>query len=195
MSDALNQTVTRLLHSWTDGNPKAADELFPLIYEQLRRMAREYMRQERGGHTLQPTALVHEAYRRLAGGAQVPWQGRTHFYCLAARAMRRVLVDHARAREVRQRGDFQHRVPLAMAEEDFRPPQERGDVDLLALDSALERLAQTHPRPSRVVELRFFSGMEMQDIAGVLEVSEKTVQRDWQAAKVWLHRALGQMTG
>ena len=194
MSTALTQTVTRLLQSWTEGNPGAADELFPLIYEQLRGMAREYMRQERAGHTLQPTALVHEAYRRLSGGAQVPWQGRTHFYCLAARAMRRVLVDHARAREVRRRGDFAHRVPLAAAE-GFSRPEERNDVDLVALDTALERLAQTHPRPSRVVELRFFSGMEMQDIAGVLEVSEKTVQRDWQAAKIWLHRAIEQTAG
>jgi RNA polymerase sigma-70 factor (ECF subfamily) len=184
------QTVTRLLHAWSDGDLAATEQLLPIVYEQLRALAREFMRRERPGHTLQPTALVHEAYLRLTDGAAVAWQGRAHFYSVASRAMRRILVDHARARQVRQRGDFQERAPFEQVD-DLGQPAECGDPDILALNGALERLAQTQPRRSRVVELRFFGGMNSAEIAEALNISEKTVLRDWQVAKIWLHRALG----
>jgi RNA polymerase sigma-70 factor (ECF subfamily) len=186
-------TVTRLLQAWSVGDPGVTDQLLPLVYEQLRALAREFMRRERQGHTLQPTALVHEAYLRLSDGAPVPWQGRVHFYSVAARAMRRILVDYARARQVRQRGDFQRRVVFDQSDEAMQPV-ETENVDLVALDAALERLAQTQPRRSRIVELRFFGGMEMADIAEMLGVSEKTVLRDWQVAKIWLHRTMGKQS-
>ena len=190
MSTDLSHTVTRLLQAWGHGDPQAAEELLPLVYEQLRHLARAYIRRERAGHTLQPTALVHEAYLRLADGSPVAWQGRAQFYSVAARAMRRILVDHARARGVRHRDDYQHRVPLVDAE-DIRQSADADDPDILALDAALERFAQVQPRRSRVVEMRFFGGMDASDIAAVLNVSEKTVLRDWQVAKIWLHRAMG----
>ena len=186
-----DETVTRFLQAWCNGDPGAAEELLPLVYNHLRLIAREYIRRERPGHTLQPTALVHEAYLRLTGGAPIPWKGRTHFYSIAARAMRRVLVDYARARKVRQKGDFQRREPLVAAE-DLRQPDNAESPDIVALDAALERLARTQPRRSRVVELRFFGGMDAPAIAEVLQVSEKTVLRDWQVAKIWLHREIGQ---
>ena len=182
--------VTRLLLAWNDGDPLAAETLMPIIYGRLRAMAYEYMRRERGGHTLQPTALVHEAYLRLVDKTSVQWQGRAHFYHLAARAMRRILVDHARARLTQRRGGRQERVPLeaaeAVAQSDGTP-----EPDLIALDAALARLAQGYPRPGQIVELRFFGGLEIQAIAEILQVSERTVKRDWQFAKLWLHREIG----
>ena len=161
-------------------------------YDPLRRIAREYMERERRGHTLEPTALVHEAYLRLVGGAPVDWQGRAHFYSLAARTMRRVLVDHARARQRERRGGVQQRVPLEEAEPVLLTPED-SPVDLVALDDALGRLAEAHPRPCQVVEYRFFGGMEGRAIAEVLQVSERTVKREWQFAKMWLHRELGRL--
>ena len=188
------QTLTRLLAAWGNGDPEASEELLPLVYDQLRSLAREYLRRERADHTLQPTALVHEAYLRLAGGASIAWQGRAQFYSVAARAMRRVLVDHARAREVRRRGAFQHRVPLTNAQ-DIPDPESAAGPDILALDAALARLAEVQPRRGQVVEMRFFGGMDVPEIAAVLNVSEKTVLRDWQVAKIWLHRAIGESPG
>ncbi len=190
MSTASTHDVTRLLQAWSDGSPLASEQLLPLIYEQLRRIAREYMRRERGGHTLQPTALVHEAYLRLTRGEPISWQGRTHFYSLAARTMRRVLVSHARARQRLKREGVQVTISLAEAGE-IGQPTEAG-VDLVALDAAMEQLTQTYPRQSQVVELRFFGDMETRDIAEVLQVSEKTILRDWQFARLWLHRQLEQ---
>ncbi len=189
MSDDFTHDVTRLLQAWGQGQPDAPARLLPLIYEPLRGIAHEYMRRERRDHTLEPTALVHEAYLRLTGGAPIDWQGRAHFYGLAARAMRRILVDHARARRSERRGGEQQRIPLEAAELTIRTGEDE-EVDLLALDDALERFAEAHPRPSQVVELRFFGGMEGQAIAEVLQVSERTVKREWQFAKMWLHRAL-----
>ncbi len=191
MSTASTHDVTRLLLSWNEGDPAAAERLMPLIYEHLRELAREYMRRERGGHTLGSTALVHEAYLRLVNGKAVSWQGRAHFYSLAARAMRRILVDHARARQTLRRGGQQQRVPLEEAEAVTAPTADMHEDDLLALDTALDQLIVDHPRSGKVVELRFFGGMEMRDIAEVLQVNIRTVDRDWQFAKAWLHRALG----
>ena len=191
MSDDPTHDVTRLLQAWGDGDPEAAAHLLPLIYEPLRRIAREYMDRERHGHTLEPTALVHEAYLRLVGGTPVDWQGRAHFYSLAARTMRRVLVDHARARQRERRGGAQQRVPLEEAEP-VLVMEDNGLVDLVALDDALKRFAEAYPRPCQVVEYRFFGGMDGRDIAGVLRISERTVKREWQFAKLWLHRELSQ---
>lgn len=189
MSADHTHDVTRLLHAWGQGDPDAAARLLPLIYDPLRHIAREYMQRERRDHTLEPTALVHEAYLRLTGGAPIDWQGRAHFYSLAARAMRRILVDHARTRQRERRGGAQQRVPLEEAEPLVRTDD--GEVPLVALDDALKRFAEAHPRPSQVVELRFFGGMDGQAIAEVLQVSERTVKREWQFAKLWLHRELG----
>lgn len=194
METATNHDVTRLLQAWGAGDANAADELLPLIYGHLRGLAREYLRRERGSHTLQPTALVHEAYLRLAGGASVQYQGRAHFYSLAARAMRRILVDHARARRAQRRGGAQEHVSLEEVDAAGWPGEGEG-ADFAALDDALQRLTHDHPRPGRVVELRFFGGMETGDIAEVLEVAERTVKRDWQFAKLWLHRELGHARG
>ena len=191
MSTDSTHEVTRLLQAWGAGSPQASEQLLPLIYNQLRRIARDYMRREREGHTLQPTALVHEAYLKLTRGEPISWQGRAHFYSLAARAMRRILVNHARDRQRHKRAGDHFTVSLAEAGNLHLPPDE-SDVDLVALDAALERLTQAHPRPSRVVELRFFGDMETSDIAEVLQVSEKTILRDWQFARLWLHRELAQ---
>lgn len=190
MSTASTHDVTRLLLAWNGNDPAAAERLFPLIYEHLRALAREYMRRERGGHTLQSTALVHEAFLRLTDGQSVDWQSRGHFYTLAARAMRRILVDHARARQAKRRGGVQQRVPLAEAE--GAEPVKDGPVetDFVALDAALGRLAETYPRASQVVEMRFFAGMEVRHVAEALQVTDRTVMRDWQFAKLWLHREL-----
>ena len=149
------------------------------------------MRREREGHTLQPTALVHEAYLKLTRGEPISWQGRAHFYSLAARAMRRILVNHARDRQRHGRAEIHFPVSLAEAG-NLRLPQEEDGVDLVALDTVLERFTQTYPRQSQVVELRFFGDMETRDIAEVLQVSEKTILRDWQFARLWLHRELVQ---
>jgi RNA polymerase sigma factor (TIGR02999 family) len=189
MSTASTHDVTRLLQAWSRGATQASDQLLPLIYDQLRRIAREYMRRERPGHTLQPTALVHEAYLRLTRGEPIEWQGRAHFYNVAARAMRRILVNHARDRQRLKRQGVQVMVSLDDGAEVAQPGEE-GGVDLIALDAALDRLTETYPRQSQVVELRFFADMESRDIAEVLQVSEKTVLRDWQFAKLWLHREL-----
>ncbi len=191
MSTDSTHDVTRLLHAWTDGNPEASEQLLPLIYDQLRRIAREYMRRERDGHTLQPTALVHEAYLKLTRGEPISWQGRAHFYSLAARAMRRVLVNHARDRQRLKRAGKDFTVSLAEAA-GLGPPQADGGVDVVALDAALERFDQSYPRQRQVIELRFFAGMEAREIAEVLQMSEKTVLRDWQFARLWLRRELAQ---
>ena len=150
------------------------------------------MRRERGGHTLQSTALVHEAYLRLVDTRSVTWQGRAHFYSLAARAMRRILVDHARHRVTLRKGGRQQRVPLEEADGLESPATEEFKEDeLMALDTALERFSHVHARSAQVVELRFFGGMEMRDIAEVLRVDPSTVDRDWKFARVWLRREMG----
>jgi RNA polymerase sigma factor (TIGR02999 family) len=180
--------VTQILKQWNAGDENAAEKLMPLVYEELRRLARNYLARERGDHTLQPTALVHEAYIRLADQTQLGWKDRAHFYGIAARLMRRILVDHARAHNAAKRGGLQQKLTIDEARD--LPTNE--DVDLVALDGALENFSRDYPRKSEVVELKFFGGLEAKEIAEVLQVSEKTVSRDWNFAKLWLCRALTQ---
>jgi RNA polymerase sigma-70 factor, ECF subfamily len=178
--------VTRLLGLWSTGQAEALEELFPLVYDQLRALAGSFLRRERAGHTLQPTALVHEAYFRLTGRSQVSVRDRAHFFAVAAQAMRRILVDHARRQRAAKRVDPADRVPL----DEASPAVAAADVDLLALHEALDDLAQVNPRQGRVVELRYFGGMTTEEAAEVLEVSTATVERDFKAARLWLHRQL-----
>ena len=174
--------VTRLLKDWANGAQSALEDLTPLVYAELRRLAQGYLRSEAPGHTLQPTALVHEAFLRLHDRNAPDCQNRSQFYGLAAHLMRQILIDHARSRQAMKRGG--PAVHLSLEEALVVSPER--DADLVALDDALDRLASIDPRKSQVVELRFFGGLEVQEIAEVLKVSEKTVRRDWQFAKAWL---------
>jgi RNA polymerase sigma factor (TIGR02999 family) len=178
--------VTRLLVAWGDGDQSALERLAPLVYSELHRLARGYLRGERTGHTLQSTALVNEAYIRLIDWKNVRWQNRAHFFGVAAQMMRRILVDFARARGYQKRGGAALRVSL---EQGMITPQER-DGDLVALDDALRALAEVDARKSRVVELRFFGGLSEEEAAEVLKVSARTVRREWRAARAWLYREL-----
>jgi RNA polymerase sigma-70 factor, ECF subfamily len=178
--------VTRLLVEWRGGDPGALDRLIPLVYDELRRVARGYMRDERANHPLQSTALVHEAYLRLVGLDRVDWQSRNQFYAVSARMMRRILVEEARKRDARKRGAEASHVVL---DEALVPAPEKG-ADVLALEDALERLEALDERKARVVELRCFAGLSVAETAEVLGVSEETVFRDWRMAKLWLRRDL-----
>jgi RNA polymerase sigma factor (TIGR02999 family) len=184
--DQSSHDVTRLLHDWSGGDEEAAERLMPLIYDELRRLADAYLRRERSDHTLQPTALVNEAYLRLVDQSRVDWQNRHHFYGIAAQMMRRVLVDHAREHAAEKRGGPRRKVSL---DESDIPTDERA-ADLVALDEALRKLAEVFPRKGRVVEMRFFGGFSVEETAGVLGVSDKTVMREWESAKLWLYREL-----
>jgi RNA polymerase sigma factor (TIGR02999 family) len=178
--------VTGLLRAWADGDEGALERLAPLVEAELRRLARGYMRRERRGHTLQTTALVNEAFLRLVGARNVRWQDRAHFLGISARLMRRVLVDHARARGYQKRGGGAQR--LTLGEGVAAAPGPR--LDVVALDRALEALAAVDPRKARTVELRFFGGLSVEETAAVLQVSPDTVKRDWRLAKLWLLREL-----
>jgi len=182
--------VTQLLVAWGDGDKAALDELMPLVYEELRRLARRYLRKERVGHTLQTTALVNEAYLRLIDQSSVHWQNRTHFFAVAAQLMRRILVDHARTRVRVKRGGNAIKVSLDEAIALSAAPT----LDLLAIDEALERLAALDERKSRIVELRFFGGLSIEETAEALKISTGTVMHDWTLAKAWLYRALSNET-
>ena len=184
--DQPSQDVTRLLHDWSEGDEGAADRLMPLVYDELRRLARDYLRRERPDHTLQPTALVNEAFLKLVDQRSVNWQNRHHFYGIAAQMMRRVLVDHAREHAAEKRGGPRRKVSL---DEVDISTGERA-ADLVALDDALRKLAEVFPRKGKVVELRFFGGFSVEETAGVLGVSDKTVMREWESAKLWLYREL-----
>ena len=177
--------VTRLLLAWKSGDREALESLIPLVYGDLHRMAERHLRRERPGHTLQPTAIVNEAYLRLVGSEGAAWENRAHFYAAAARSMRRILVDHARARKAKKRGGQGTRVLL-----DTVVMVEPRAVDLIAVDDALEKLAALDPEQGRVVELRFFAGLTEGETADVLGVSEATVHRKWLSAKAYLHREL-----
>jgi RNA polymerase sigma factor (TIGR02999 family) len=179
--------VTQLLRQWSAGDASALDRLLPLVYDELRRRAGAYLRQERPGHTLQPTALVHEAYLKLVGGSSIDWKDRAHFFGVAARAMRQVLVDHARARQTAKRGEGQVRVELDAAGAVATPAR---SLDLLDLDRALSRLAALDERQSRLVELRLFAGLTIEESAEVLKVSHATVSREWKHAEAWLQREM-----
>jgi RNA polymerase sigma factor (TIGR02999 family) len=181
-----SEEITQLLTEYGAGNREAVDRLLPLVYPELRRIAARYLRAERPEHTLQPTALVHEAYLKLVDQRDVTWQNRVHFYGVAAQLMRRLLVDYARAHGASKRGGDQVRVPL---EEALVVPQEQA-LDLVRLDEALERLAELDAQQSRVVELRYFGGLSIEETAEVLGVSPATVKRNWAMAKAWLHHEL-----
>jgi RNA polymerase sigma-70 factor (ECF subfamily) len=178
--------VTALLVEVANGNQAAQEKLVPLVYDQLKRLARRYMRRERASHTLQTTALVHEAYLKLVGQHSPHWQGRAQFYGIAAQLMRRILIDHARRRLREKRGGTQVILPL---EEGLAFTPEHSE-DLLKLDEALDRLSKLDPRQSRIVELRFFGGLSVEETSRFLNVSPITVKRDWAVAKVWLYGEL-----
>jgi RNA polymerase sigma-70 factor, ECF subfamily len=180
-----SQGVTQLLRAWSLGDETALEALIPLVYRELRQRAHGYMRRERPGHTLQTTALINEVYLRLAG-SNVEWESRNQFFAIAARMMRRILVDHARTRRSLKRGGEGRAVSLD--EEQLAAGQP--DRDLVSLDDALDALATLDPRKVRVVELRFFGGLSVEETAGVLRVSTQTVLRDWKLAKVWLLREM-----
>jgi RNA polymerase sigma factor (TIGR02999 family) len=178
--------ITELLFAWRKGDESALQRLVPLVYDELHRLAHRYMAGERPGHGLQTTALVNDAYLRLVDSSRVNWQSRAHFFAVSAQLMRRILVDAARARQSQKRGGDWAQVPIEVAE---RLSQER-ETDLVALDEALTALADVDERKSRVVELRFFGGLSVEETAEVLGVSPMTVMRDWAFAKVWLLREL-----
>jgi RNA polymerase sigma factor (TIGR02999 family) len=181
--------ITVLLRAWSQGDRNALEELLPLVYAELHRQAERAMRAQPDGHTLQTTALVHEAYLRLVGGAGAEWQSRAHFFGVAARAMRSVLIDHARARRAAKRGGGAAAVTLDPGTAMDRPPgPDRVDVEVL--DIALTRLGALDPRQARVVELRYFAGLSIEETAEVLGISHATVEREWRTARLWLRREL-----
>jgi RNA polymerase sigma-70 factor, ECF subfamily len=180
------QEITRMLQAWSQGDESALRNLTPLVYDELRRLARRHLAQQRHGHTLHTSALVHEAYLRLVDVHQVSWQNRAHFFAVSAQLMRHILVDFARSRQSLKRGGALQQVSLAEA---LEISAERGS-DLVALDEALTLLATLDARQARVVELRFFGGLSLEETAEVLKVSPGTVRRDWRMAKAWLHREL-----
>jgi len=183
--------ITQLLKAWSGGDQAALDRLAPLVYQDLRRLARRHMRQECPGNTLQTTALVNEAYLRLADAGGVSWQDRSHFFAVAAQMMRRILVDAARARRSEKRGGLAARVNFDQVAEVVPSPAN----DLVALDDALNTLAEVDPRKVRVIELRFFGGLSVEETAAVLGVSPQTVMRDWKLAKAWLTLEMGGKAG
>ena len=179
--------ITQLLAEWREGNQSALDELYPLVYDELHRLARRYMSRERKGHTLQTTALINEAYVRLVDQRNVPWANRSHFFAISAQIMRRILIDHARRHQYAKRGGGARQVSLDEAATVVMPDQ---SGELLRLDEALKSLAEMDPRRSQVVELRYFGGLNNEEIAGVLRISENTVTRDWNMARAWLYQQL-----
>jgi RNA polymerase sigma factor (TIGR02999 family) len=185
MKPVAPKPVTALLRAWSGGDEEARDELLPLIYGELRRRAAAHLRRERPGHSFQPTALVHEAYLRLIE-QKVPWQNRAHFFGLASEMMRRILVDHARGKKRGKRSGRWTRVEL----DEAVAISEHRDLDLVLLDEALRELSELDPRHGRIVELRFFGGLTLEETAEVLGVSPATVKRDWSLARTWLYRRL-----
>ena len=186
MDTATPEQVTQLLVDWGKGDRAALDRLIPLVYDELRRLARYYMRRERGGATLQTTALLNEAYLRLVDQRNVRWQNRAHFFAIAAQLMRRILVDRARKRTNRKRGGDSHKVSL----DEAALVSEARATDLIALDEALAALEALDERKSKVVELRFFGGLNIEETAEVMAISPATVQREWNMAKAWLYREI-----
>lgn len=179
--------ITQLLKDWSEGNQTALDELMPLVYDELRRQASRYLRNERQGHTLQTTALIHEAYLKLIGINQIEWQNRNHFFAIASTAMRRILVDYARERKRDKRGGFAENLPLDDA---LQISANEKSVDLIALDDALNSLAKMDERQAKVVELKYFSGLSIDEIAEVLGIANSTVRLDWNLAKAWLKQEI-----
>lgn len=181
--------ITQLLIDWGKGDQAALDKLMPLVYAELRRLATNYLRRERMDHTLQPTALVNEAYLKLVGQKNAKWQNRAHFFAISAQLMRRILVDHARRHQAEKRGGTgQQRLSITSAEDLVAKPA----VDVLALNEALEELSIMDPQQGRIVELKFFGGLSIDETAEVLGISHATVEREWKSARAWLRRQLEQ---
>ena len=180
------QEISLILKDWSGGNRASADILLTLVYDELRRIAGKYLRKERSGHTLQPTALVHEAYMKLIDISDINWQDRAHFFAVSANVMRHILVDHARAKLAEKRGGESERIAL----EDAVSLSNEPNLDLLAVDEALSELAEFDEQQSKIVELRFFGGLTIEETAHVIGVSPATVKREWAMAKAWLHRKL-----
>lgn len=182
-----SEGITQLLIDWGKGDQAALEKLMPLVYSELRRLASNYLRRERGEHTLQPTALVNEAYLKLVDQKNAKWQNRAHFFGISAQLMRRILVDHARQHQAAKRGgSAQQRISITSAEKAVQPP----DVDLLALNEALDELSKMDPQQARIVELKFFGGLSIEEISEVLSIGHATVERDWKMARAWLRRQL-----
>ena len=179
-----SQEISRILQQWSDGGKEASEKLMPLVYEELRRQASRYMRRERIGHTLQATALIHEAYLKLIDQRDVNWQNRAHFFGVAAQVMKRILVDYAKARHREKRGGEAENLPLDEARFVISDGK---SVDLIALDEALTRFAEFDPQQAKIVELKYFAGMKIEEIAEALRLSPATVKREWNSAKAWLH--------
>lgn len=188
MANVEMQEVTQILMDWRNGNGDAAERLFPLVYDELKRQARRYLNRERVNHTLQPTALVHEAFIKMIDQSSLALENRAHFFGIASRIMRQILVDHARAYNAEKRGGTAERFSI----EDLDILPEQSAADLIVLDDALKRLEELDARKAKVVDMRFFGGLKDAEIASVLGVTEKTVRRDWQFAKLWLFRELAQ---
>lgn len=186
MQDIVSSQITRLLIDWSKGDEFALEQLMPLVYDELRQMARRYMRGQSPGHTLQTTELIHEAYLKIAKSEDRNWENRAHFFSVAARAMRQILVDYARSKSSRKRGGWQERITLA----DDVVATKNSSKEIVALDDALRNLEQIDARRSRVVELKFFGGLTADEIAEVLKISSETVKRDWKFARTWLLREL-----
>lgn len=186
MHEETHTDITVLLAASSVGDRRAMDQLMPLVYDELRRLAQSYLRKERPGHTLQGTALVHEAYLRLIDQKQVKWQNRAHFFAMASQMIRRILVDHARGHRAAKRGDGAHKLSL----DEAMGISGKTDLDLLALDDALNDLARLDPAQSRIVELRFFGGLSIEETAEVAGLSTATVNREWSAARAWLFRQM-----
>jgi RNA polymerase sigma factor (TIGR02999 family) len=184
--NASSTRITQLLVAWSDGRREVLEDLLPLVYGELRRLASRYLRHEPADHTLQPTALVHEAYLRLIDQRRVRWRNRAHFYGIAAQIMRRILVDHARAHGAKKRGAGWERIPLV----EDQTPAGASDVDIVALDDALGRLSTFDPQQGRIVELRYFGGLTIDEVAEVEGISAATVVREWTIAKAWLRGEL-----
>ena len=187
MTTLSNPNVTELLIEWQRGDREALNQLTPLVYDELRRIAHRFIQRERsGGHTRETTALVNEAYVRLVGGQKIDWQNRAHFFAVTAQVMRHILIDHARRRRYQKRGGQLQQVSF----DEAAVMTEARAAELIRLDEALEALAKLDPRKSRVVELRYFGGLSLEETANVLEVSLMTVRRDWRAAKAWLYKTV-----
>lgn len=188
MSEKQSSEITQILQDWNDGKQEAKERLLPFVYDELKRQARFLMSSERSNHTLQPTALVHEAFLKLSKQSGVDWQNRSHFYGIASRLMRQILVDHARLHATAKRGNH----PIHFSIDDVQIPVEERADSILILNEVLERLEKFDEQQVKIVEMRFFGGMSNQEIAESLGISERTVGREWQAARLWLYRELNQ---
>ena len=191
MRSAASYPVTELLSRWSDGDTTARDALIPIVYDELRRVAKRCLGGQRSDHTLQPTALVHEAYLRLVKQDNLEWQNRAHFFAMAARAMRQILVDHARRRAAAKRGGG----AITLVFDEPAAPRQNSALDLIALDDALQKLATLDPRQCEIVELRFFGGLSVEETSHVVDISPATIKREWATARLWLHREMSAGTG